>query len=119
MKQGRSSLEYPPLLLGITTSANIGSLSTFFGNPQNAFIAANSRGQVSLLIFFITTLPAAIVGMVVSVLLLYLCYYRIVWPKAGIDYDNVANSVKASLRFLVSLLYLSQVRSLMTRTAAS
>lgn len=83
IKQKRPKNEYPPLLLGIATSANIGSASTFFGNPQNAFIAANSRGQVSLLIFFITTLPAATLGLVISVLLLYLCYFRILWPKRG------------------------------------
>lgn len=81
IKQERPRSEYPPLLLGIATSANIGSSATFFGNPQNAFIAANSRGQVSLLIFFITTLPAAIIGMVISVSLLYLCYFKVIWPK--------------------------------------
>ena len=93
MKQGRSKLEYPPLLLGIATSANIGSSSTFFGNPQNAFIAANSRGQVSLLIFFVTTLPAAILGMVVSVVLLYLCYYRGIWPKKIDGDDGVTEGI--------------------------
>lgn len=81
VEQGRSKKEYAPLLLGIATSANIGSASTFFGNPQNAFIAANSDGQVSLLIFFITTLPAAVLGTVISVLILYLCYFRTVWPR--------------------------------------
>ena len=77
-KQKRSKSEYPPLLLGIATSSNIGGAATFFGNPQNAFIAANSRGNISLLIFFATTLPAAIVGMVISILVLYLCYFRTV-----------------------------------------
>lgn len=81
MKQERPTKEYPPLLLGIATSSNIGSASTFFGNPQNAFIAANSRGQVSLFIFFVSTLPAAIIGLFVSVTLLYLCYFRTMWPK--------------------------------------
>lgn len=83
IKQERSKAEYPPLLLGIATSSNIGGAATFFGNPQNAFIAANSRGQVSLLIFFATTLPAAIIGMGISITLLYLCYFRTVWPKRG------------------------------------
>lgn len=81
IKQERPKSEYPPLLLGIATSSNIGGAATFFGNPQNAFIAANSRGQVSLLIFFITTLPAAIMGMVISICFLYLCYFRVMWPK--------------------------------------
>ena len=79
--QKRSAKELPPLLLGIATSANIGSASTFFGNPQNAFIAANSDGEVSLLIFFITSLPAAILGTFLSVLFLYLLYFRVVFPK--------------------------------------
>ena len=83
MKQDRPKKEYPPLLLGIATSANIGSAATFFGNPQNAFIAANSSGQVSLLIFMITALPAAIIGLLISVFLLYLCYFRTIWPKRG------------------------------------
>ncbi len=103
MKQGRSKREYPPLLLGIATSANIGSSATFFGNPQNAFIAANSRGQVSLLIFFVTTLPAAIVGMCVSLLLLYLCYYRVIWPRK-LEYDDgsVTDSLKDHSRDLTA-----------------
>ena len=81
IRQKRPKSEYPPLLLGIATSANIGSASTFFGNPQNAFIAANSNGEVSLLIFFVTTLPAAVLGMAISIALLYLCYFRTTWPK--------------------------------------
>ena len=81
MKQKRSPKEYPPLLIGIATSSNIGSATTFFSNPQNAFIAANSNGQVSLLIFFATALPAAILGLVCSVGLLYLFYFRTVWSR--------------------------------------
>lgn len=81
LKQNRPKKEYAPLLLGIATSANIGSASTFFGNPQNAFIASNSRGQVSLLIFFLTTLPAAILGIILSIVVLYLCYFRTIWPR--------------------------------------
>lgn len=76
MKQKRSPKEYPSLLIGIATSANIGSAATFFGNPQNAFIAANSNGQVSLLIFFATALPAAILGLACSVGLLYIFYFK-------------------------------------------
>ena len=76
IKQKRSPKEYPSLLIGIATSANIGSAATFFGNPQNAFIAANSNGEVSLLIFFATALPAAILGMVCSVVLLNIFYIR-------------------------------------------
>ena len=114
MKQKRSEKELPPLLLGIATSANIGSAATFFGNPQNAVIAANSRGKVSLITFFATSLPAAILGLVLSILILYLMYFKTVFGKsanvtennhenaAGIDQDieavqqNLASSLSAS-----------------------
>lgn len=81
MKQRRPQNELLPMLLGIATSANIGSASTYFGNPQNAFIAASSQGQISLLIFFVTSLPAAILGILLSILLLYLICFRTVFPK--------------------------------------
>lgn len=80
-KQNRSPREIAPLLLGIATSANIGSASTFFGNPQNAFIA--SQTGLSLFIFFITTLPAACVGIAINTGLLYLVYYKVLMLHDG------------------------------------
>ncbi len=81
IKQKRSKKEYTPLLIGIATSANIGSAATFFGNPQNAFIAANTKGEVSLLTFFATGLPAAIFGMCLSLAMLYAIYFRVIFSK--------------------------------------
>ena len=75
--QNRSPDEFLPLLLGIATSSNIGSAATFFGNPQNAFIAANS--DVSLITFFATNLPAAILGMLINIGLLYFMTFRASW----------------------------------------
>ena len=92
LKQKRSQHELAPLLLGIATSANIGSASTFFGNPQNAYIA--SSANLSLLIFFITTLPAAIIGIAINTGLLYLFYYRIVCLDQ--KFDNVRTDTKAT-----------------------
>ena len=83
-KQGRSQREVLPLCLGIATSANIGSAATIFGNPQNAFIA--SAAGVSLLQFFMALLPAAIIGTVVSVAMLYGFFWRTVLEK----YDTSA-----------------------------
>ena len=77
--QERSHEELLPLLLGIATSANIGSAATFFGNPQNAFIAANS--DVSLITFFATTLPAAILGMLINIGLLYFMTFPPTWCR--------------------------------------
>lgn len=83
-KQGRSHRELLPLCLGIATSSNIGSAATIFGNPQNAFIA--SAAGVSLLEFFMALLPAALMGMVISIGLLYLFFWRTVFEK----YDKSA-----------------------------
>ena len=85
IKQKRSPREIAPLLLGIATSANIGSASTFFGNPQNAFIA--SQANLSLLIFFITSLPAAVIGIAINTGLLYLVYYKVIFRQ-----DNCSGS---------------------------
>ena len=90
-KQKRSVKEYAPLLVGIATSSNIGSAATFFGNPQNAFIAAQSHGEVSLVIFFATSLPAAVLGMSISIGLLYLVYYRVVFSKPTEVDNNTAH----------------------------
>ena len=84
VKQKRPKREYLPLALGIATSANIGSASTVFGNPQNAFIA--SAGNVALISFLITLLPAALIGICLSVGLLYLIFIReIFFSKGGDD----------------------------------
>ena len=70
VKQGRDIREMLPLCLGIATSANIGSAATFFGNPQNAYIA--SQAKITLLQFFIAELPAALIGLVINIILLYM-----------------------------------------------
>lgn len=74
-KQGRNRRELLPICLGIATSSNLGSAATVFGNPQNAFIA--SAAGVNLLQFFIAELPAACVGLVISVILLYIMFYKV------------------------------------------
>lgn len=81
IKQKRSKRELVPLLLGICTSANIGSASTFFGNPQNAYIAANSLGKISLFVFFQTTLPAAVVSIAISIGMMYLLFFPEIFMK--------------------------------------
>ena len=54
-KQNRSKKEYAPLLLGIATSAHM--------------------------TFFMTTLPAAVIGIAISVFILYVCYFKTIWQK--------------------------------------
>lgn len=89
ISQGRSRKELGPMLLGIATSANIGSAATFFGNPQNAFIAANS--DVSLVIFFAAALPAAILGMTINIAFLHLSYFRVLFKKRDLEESLLTN----------------------------
>jgi len=70
IRQGRSPKEILPLLLAIATSANIGSSATIFGNPQNAFIAASLN--LDLYKTLATLLPAALMGLVLNTIMLYL-----------------------------------------------
>lgn len=84
LTQGRSRKEILPLCLGIATSANIGSASTVFGNPQNAFIASASE-FVSLVDFFIALLPSAIIGLCVSVGILHLIFFRTIFLNKKTD----------------------------------
>ena len=86
-KQKRSHKEILPMLLGIATSANIGSAATFFGNPQNAYIAANAN--ISLIIFFTASMPGAIIGLSLSIGLLYLLFIRtIFFQKSEMDVES-------------------------------
>ena len=78
-KQGRDRRELLPICLGIATSSNIGSAATVFGNPQNAFIA--SAAGVNLLQFFIAELPAACIGLVISVIILHIMFYKVALMK--------------------------------------
>ena len=80
LRQGRPRRQILPLALGIATSANIGSASTVFGNPQNAFIS--SAANIPLLDFFISLLPAAILGLAISIGMLHLIFIREIFFKA-------------------------------------
>lgn len=80
-KQSRDKKEILPLCLGIATAANIGSAATVFGNPQNAFIAASRSAEVTLLQFLMSLLPAALVGVAVNTIFLYLLFWRSIMCK--------------------------------------
>lgn len=98
-KQNRSKRELLPLCLGIATAANIGSASTVFGNPQNAFIAAYAG--VNLLEFFAALLPAALIGTVVDIFLLYLFFWRTVFEKYDRAEDEDTESVQGHGNYAV------------------
>ena len=86
LRQGRPKRELLPLALGIATSANIGSSSTVFGNPQNAFIS--SAASIPLIDFFTALLPAAILGLAISIGMLHLIFFRELFRPAPTDEED-------------------------------
>ena len=63
-----------PFLVAEAMAANIGSVATVVGNPQNAFIA--TRADISFTDFSVRLLPVAGVCMVVAIAILYLVYRK-------------------------------------------
>lgn len=70
----RAKLPMGPFLIALATSSNIGSAATLVGNPQNMIIAHLSR--LPFLRFLAVAGPAAAVGLLVNVGLLWLYYGR-------------------------------------------
>jgi Na+/H+ antiporter NhaD/arsenite permease-like protein len=68
-----------PYLLGLATSANIGSAATLVGNPQNMIIGSLSR--MSFLDFLVLAGPASAVGLAVNLGLLWLFFRRSLPPR--------------------------------------
>ena len=66
----RGQLPLPPYLLALAMSANIGSVATLVGNPQNMIIGGLSH--LSFAPFSASLLPAAVVGLVIEYLVLRL-----------------------------------------------
>jgi Na+/H+ antiporter NhaD/arsenite permease-like protein len=70
----RLKLNPKPYLLALCMSANIGSVATITGNPQNIIIGAASGIPYST--FFIKLFPVALVGLLICALLLQWFYKK-------------------------------------------
>lgn len=70
----RGRLPFTPYLMGLCTSANIGSAATLVGNPQNMIIGSMSRIPFNR--FFMQAGPAALLGLALNLGLLWLFYRR-------------------------------------------
>lgn len=66
----RGKLPLPPYLLALAMSANVGSVATLVGNPQNMIIGHLSA--IPFLRFSASLLPTAIAGLAVEYLILYI-----------------------------------------------
>ena len=63
-----------PLLLGVATGSNIGSVATITGNPQNILIGTMSR--ISYLDFARHLIPVALIGLALDALVLIVIFRR-------------------------------------------
>jgi Na+/H+ antiporter NhaD/arsenite permease-like protein len=70
----RGKLPLLPYLIALATSANVGSVATLVGNPQNMIIGHFSR--ISFLGFSRVLLPAAIVGLAINFCILRLGFRK-------------------------------------------
>jgi Na+/H+ antiporter NhaD/arsenite permease-like protein len=70
-----------PHLIGLATAANVGSTGTITGNPQNIFIGAHSG--ISYARFAARLLPVALLGLVITYLVVCLVYRARLTPTEG------------------------------------
>lgn len=73
----RGRLPLPPYLLALAMSANIGSVATLVGNPQNMIIGQLGREHLSFLRFSASLLPVAVVGLGIQYLVLRLGFRKV------------------------------------------
>ncbi len=94
----RGKLPLLPYLIALATSANIGSVATLVGNPQNMIIGHFSR--ISFLEFSCVLLPAAIVGLAINFCILRLGFRRML---RGATIDRAVHAVPKLDRGLFAL----------------
>jgi Na+/H+ antiporter NhaD/arsenite permease-like protein len=77
----RGKLPLLPFLIALATSANVGSVATLLGNPQNMIIGHYSH--ISFLEFSSTMLPVALVGLAINFFILRFGFRKLL-PKTAI-----------------------------------
>jgi Na+/H+ antiporter NhaD/arsenite permease-like protein len=71
----RGKLPLPPFLLALAMSANLGSVATLVGNPQNMIIGHLSK--IPFLRFSASLAPAAIAGLALEYVILRVCFRKV------------------------------------------
>ncbi len=69
-----------PYLLALATASNIGSVMTVTGNPQNMLIGIYSK--IPYLVFLSALFPVALLGLIVSVAVIWFVYRKEMDPDA-------------------------------------
>ncbi|HEU5410033.1 MAG TPA: SLC13 family permease [Candidatus Acidoferrales bacterium] len=73
-----------PYLLGLATSANIGSIMSVTGNPQNALVGVTAH--FTFLGFLAHLAPIALIGLVLDAALLTLFFRRQIWHAPPLEH---------------------------------
>lgn len=101
----RGKLPMLPYLIALATSANIGSVATLVGNPQNMIIGHLSHLPFAQ--FSQALLPAAIVGLMINYVILHFGF-RSTLQKAAIDDEpQAAPKLDRGLFAIVCVVFLS------------
>eukprot|EP00250_Pteridium_aquilinum_P016425 c23098_g1_i1 orf=223-1761(-) len=85
----QKNLPPKPFLIALATSANIGSVATPIGNPQNLVIAVQS--DISFGTFLLGLLPAMMFGVFVNTVFLLLAFWKQLSPVAGLTQLGLSN----------------------------
>jgi Na+/H+ antiporter NhaD/arsenite permease-like protein len=101
----RGKLPMLPYLIALATSANIGSVATLVGNPQNMIIGHLSH--IPFLGFSRTLVPAAIVGLAINFLILRFSF-REVLREARIEREpHIVPKLDGGLFAIVCIVFMS------------
>ena len=94
-----------PFLVGTMMSANIGSIATAVGNPQNAFIV--SLSGMDFLTYSRYSLPIALVCLAVSILLVWLYYRNKLDVKDEIGEDEPDREIDRNALFAMMIVLIA------------
>jgi Na+/H+ antiporter NhaD/arsenite permease-like protein len=86
----RGRLPLPPYLLALAMSANIGSVATLVGNPQNMIIG--SLSQIPFLRFSASLVPVALVGLAIQYAVLRVGFHSVL-REAVIQHADAARGL--------------------------
>jgi Na+/H+ antiporter NhaD/arsenite permease-like protein len=101
----RGKLPLLPYLVALATSANIGSVATLVGNPQNMIIGHFSH--ISFPEFSRSLLPAAVVGMAINFVILRFGFRKMLRATAIDRADHLAPKLERGLFALVCVVLVS------------
>jgi Na+/H+ antiporter NhaD/arsenite permease-like protein len=87
-----------PYLLALATSANIGSVMSVTGNPQNALVGVTA--QFTFLEFLEHLAPVTLIGLLLDVAILAFIFRRQLWNAPPIEHDPGAVSVSVNRSLL-------------------